>query len=101
VLGEPFHLHQPQPHVIESCQVCKEIEVLEDKSDLLANLVDIGTCGLVISVSSRKMRPRSGSVSLLMQRKSVLLPVPDGPMIANASPWRTVNETPFKISSFP
>src|SRR5215472_4296271 len=54
-----------------------------------------------ISRSPTRIWPRSGSSSRLMQRRSVDLPEPDGPMIATTPPRTTSSETPFKTSTRP
>ena len=48
-----------------------------------------------ISTSPTRITPASGTSSALSVRSSVVLPEPDGPMIAVAVPRCTVNETPL------
>lgn len=52
----------------------------------------------VTSTSLKRTVPPFGSTSLLMQRMSVDLPAPLGPMMAKKSSASTSNEMPFRIS---
>src|SRR4029453_10848010 len=51
--------------------------------------------------SPTRTRPRSGISSRLMQRRSVDLPEPDGPISATAEPLGTSSEMPFSTCSGP
>src|SRR5205823_8733921 len=53
------------------------------------------------STPSTRITPRVGSSSRLMQRRSVLLPEPDGPMTMMTSRGRTRRLTPFRTSRSP
>ncbi len=57
----------------------------------------------VIRISSPPTRtsPESGVSSRLMQRRSVLLPEPDEPIIAITSPFWALSDTPLRTSSWP
>ncbi len=60
----------------------------------------------VMSTSSRRMRPlrralEVSSVSRLSERRSVVLPQPEGPINARTSPWRTGSETLLTASLAP
>mmetsp|Transcript_1638 Transcript_1638/g.3606 ORF Transcript_1638/g.3606 Transcript_1638/m.3606 type:complete len:237 (-) Transcript_1638:364-1074(-) len=50
---------------------------------------------------STKMLPLSGAMSPVMSRRTVDLPVPDGPMMPTASPRLMVKETPFRTCLLP
>ena len=55
----------------------------------------------VISISSIKILPSVGSSRRLMERRKVLLPQPDGPMMATTSPFLTEVVMPFSTSLSP
>src|SRR5699024_12146282 len=52
-------------------------------------------------VCSSDLSPLEGVSRRFIQRKSVLLPLPEGPIIATTSPLSTVRFIPFKTSFFP
>src|ERR1700680_4191332 len=54
-----------------------------------------------IAWSPTRTRPRSGNSSKLMQRSSVDLPEPDGPIRATAEPFGTSSDMPFSTCSGP
>src|SRR4051812_21485101 len=54
-----------------------------------------------MSAPSTKIAPLSGRSSWLMQRKKVLLPEPEGPMMQDTSPRGTSSETPASACSAP
>src|SRR3954451_16866878 len=54
-----------------------------------------------MSAPSTKIAPLSGRSSWLMQRRNVLLPEPEGPMMHDTSPRGTSSETPASACSAP
>src|SRR3954454_949820 len=54
-----------------------------------------------MSAPSTKIAPLSGRSSWLMQRRNVLLPEPEGPMMHRTSPRGTSSETPASACSAP
>ena len=61
----------------------------------------LSSFGSFTSWPSTVIEPLSIGTSALMQRSSVDLPEPDGPMMQTTSPFITSNETPLSTSSAP
>src|SRR6478735_1323795 len=54
-----------------------------------------------MSSPSMTIAPESGRSSWLMQRRNVLLPEPEGPMMQVTSPRETASETSFSAANVP
>ena len=78
----------------------EDIEVLEHHAHLLTVQVDVDTlCGDVLAF--KKDFPLSGISSRFRQRRKVLLPPPDGPMMETTSPLEMCSLTPLSTWSSP
>ena len=101
----PSTLLLREADVLERRLVREQVELLEDHADPPADEVDAPRrrpgASPVISLPSRKMRPSSGGSSRLMQRSSVDLPEPLGPITQTTSPRSTSRLTPRRTSSLP
>ena len=92
--------HRPEHNVLDDHQVREEVEGLEDHPHLCAQLVDIGP-PVEQATPSTTIWPAVGASSRLMQRSSVLLPVPDGPMTEITSPLHYLGFTSLRTSGQP
>ena len=84
-----------QRQVVHHGEMRKEVELLEDDPDPLADGRDVGARA-VISSPSKKIRPAWIGSSRLTQRRSVLLPLPLGPMITSTSPCGDLEVDPVE-----
>jgi hypothetical protein len=57
--------------------------------------------GAVIFCPSKKISPEVGSSKRFKQRRMVLFPLPEGPMMTTTSPSLTVKSMAFKTSLSP
>jgi hypothetical protein len=86
--------------VLQGGHVGKEVELLEDHARLLADLADVtallaGRLAGLDLTPSISMTPAEGSSRKFRQRRNVLLPPPEGPMMTTTSAGATSRSTPW------
>ena len=74
---------------------CWKTIVTRRRSEVGSHRPDVVPSSLISPV---RVAVRVSSVSRLSERSSVVLPQPEGPIIARTSPWRTGSETDFTAS---
>jgi len=98
-LPEPDGAKPPAQHVLHHREPFDQCVFLEDHAHPLPRAAQLAAAERVISTSLRVTVPAVGSTSRLMQRITVDLPAPDGPISAITWPSGTSRSMPLSATS--